>query len=100
MEINIGNKTIISTDFSDSEIAWKIEDAVFVLEHLKNKNKIILGGDIFTEKLEHSYDSWYYNVESDCNHEFNVNYSIKLAIEYISNYIKQHNLTSYQIHLD
>ena len=88
MEINIGNKTIVSTDLSDAEIAWMIEDSILVLEHLKGKDKIVLGGDILTEKLEHNYDSWYYNVESSQNSQLNVECSIKLAFEYISNYIK------------
>ena len=89
MEINIGNQTIISTDFSSAETAWRIEDAILLLEHFKSQNKIVLGGDILTEKLEHNYDSWYYNVESSQNSNYNVECSIKLAFEYISNYIRK-----------
>lgn len=97
MEINIGNKTITSTDFSNAETAWMIEDAILVLEHLKSKKKIVLGGDILTEKMEHNYDSWYYNVESSQNSKYNVECSIKLAFEYISNYIRTNGNAFYVV---
>ena len=87
MKINIGNRTITSVDFSNAETAWRIEDAISVLEHLRSKNKIVLGGDILTEKMEHNYDNWYYNVQPSRNFTFNVESSIRLAIKYISNYI-------------
>ena len=97
MQINIGNKTITSTDFSNAETAWMIEDAILVLEHLKNKQKIVLGGDILTEKLEYNYDSWYYNMESSQNFKFNVECSIKVAFEYISNYMRTNGNSFYVI---
>ena len=97
MEINIGSKRIISTVFSNTETAWKIEDAIGVLEYLKGENKVILGGDILTEKLEHNYDSWYYNVEADRNARFNIECSNKLACEYISSYIRTNGNAFYVI---
>ena len=97
MKITIGSKTIISTDLSNAEIAWKIEDAIFVLDHFNNKNEIVLGGDILTEKLEYNYDSWYYNVEPGQNFQFNVERSIKVAFEYISNYMKTNGNAFYVI---
>lgn len=97
MKINISGKTITSTNFSNTETAWMIEDAILVLEHLKNEKKIVLGGDILTEKLEHNYDSWYYNVKSNENSEFDVECSIKLAFEYISNYIRKNGISFYVV---
>lgn len=97
MKITIGNKTITSTDFFNAETAWMIEDAVLVLEQFKSKKKIVLGGDILTEKLEYNYDSWYYNVESSQNSKFNVECSIKVAFEYISNYIRINGNSFYVI---
>jgi len=97
MKITIGNKTIISADFSNTETAWLIEDAILVLKHLERKKKIVLGGDILTEKLEYNYDSWYYNVESSRNSEINVECSIKLAFEYISNYIRANGNSFYVV---
>ena len=41
MIINILNKTITSIDLSNTETAWKIEDAFLVLEHYKNAKKIV-----------------------------------------------------------
>lgn len=89
MEIMFENKTISSVDFSNTETAWMIDDANLVLEYLKSKNKIVLGGDILTDKLEHTYDSWYYNIDSSQDFKLNVECSIKLALEYISNYISK-----------
>lgn len=97
MEINIENKLITSIDFSDFEEAWRIEDAFFVLDHLRSKGKIILGGDILTEKLEYNYDSWYYNVKSTKDSHFNVESSINLAIDYIANYIKTNGNNFYVV---
>ena len=97
MEITIGSKTIISKNFSNTEEAWMIDDAFLVLEYLKSKEKIVLGGDVLTEKLEHTYDSWYYNEESSQNPDFNVECSIKLAFEYIANYIKTNGNSFYVV---
>lgn len=97
MEINIGNKTITSTDFSNAETAWMIEDAILVLEYLKSKKKIVLGGDILTKELEHNYDSWYYKVEPSQNFKYNVECSITLALEYISNYMKTNGNAFYVV---
>lgn len=95
MKITIGNQTITSTDFSNSETAWMIEDAILVLEHFKNKKKIVLGGDILTENLEYNYDNWYYNIEPSQNSEFNIECSIKVAFEYLSDYIKTNGNSFY-----
>lgn len=97
MKITIGNKTITSVDFSNTETAWMIEDAILILKHFKIKKKIVLGGDILTEKLEYNYDSWYYNMESSRDSKFNVECSIKVAFEYISNYIRTNGNSFYVI---
>ena len=86
MEIYIGSKIIKALAFSNTETAWKMEDADLVLRHFKNINKLVLGGDVLTKKLKHNYDSWYYNVDTAKDREFNVENSIKLATEYISKY--------------
>ncbi|MBQ3229775.1 MAG: hypothetical protein IJB49_02025 [Clostridia bacterium] len=88
MDISIKNKTITSIAISNTEMAWAIEDANLVLEYLKNENKVVLGGDILNNELEYNYDSWYYNVKDNQNSRFDVEYSIDVAIKYISNYIK------------
>lgn len=88
MDICINNKTITSIDFSDTETAWRIEDAILFLEYLTRRDKVVLGGDVLTDKLEYNYDSWYYHPDPDKCLSFNVDCSIKLAKEYISNYIR------------
>jgi hypothetical protein len=97
MKITTENKTITSMDFSNTETAWMIEDAFFLLDDFKIKKKIVLGGDILTEKLEYNYDSWYYNMDSSQNSEYNVECSIKVAFEYISNYIRANGNSFYVI---
>lgn len=47
--------------------------------------------------MEHSYDSWYYNVESGQNSKINVERSVKLAFDYISNYIKRNGNAFYVV---
>ena len=97
MQINIQNKTISSKDLSNAETAWRIEDAVLVLEYFKSNARIVLGGDILTQELEHNYDSWYYNIESDEDLQYNIQHSIKTAFEYISSYIKANGKAFYVI---
>ena len=43
--MTIENKTITSMDFSNTETAWMIEDAILLLEHFKSKKKIVLKGN-------------------------------------------------------
>ena len=97
MQINVGNKIITSKNSSEFETAWMIEDAILVLEHLKSKGTIVLGGDILTENLEHNYDSWYYNIDDSQEHQFNVECSIKAALEYISRYIERNGNAYYVV---
>ena len=88
MDFKIGNRVVSSIYFTDSEIAWRMEDAILVLEYLNSRNNIVLGGDVLTEKKQYNYDSWYYNVKTDQSLRSNVECSIKKASEYISNYIE------------
>lgn len=97
MKINIGNRIIASTDFSSFETAWRIEDAVLVLEYFRSNNKIVLGGDILTKNLKHTYDSWYYNVESNQLPKFSIDNSIKMASDYIAEYVRVNGNAFYVI---
>lgn len=97
MEIKVGNEILNSIDFSANETAWMITDAFKVLHYLKSENKIVLGGDILTEELEHNYDSWYYNVEPMRDLKFNIESSVNKAYKYISNYIEKNGNSFYVI---
>ena len=97
MKINIRNKTITSVDFSNTEVAWAIEDAMLVLDYLNGRNEIVLGGDILTKDLEYSYDNWYYDVNPGMDSQSNADCSIKRATEYLSSYIKANGNTFYVV---
>jgi len=46
-------------------LAWKKEDALLVIQHLMEQEKIILGGDVYkieNKKIAHTCDSWFYQV--------------------------------------
>ncbi len=87
MEIYINNRVVVSKDFSDTEIAWSLEDAILVLDFLSNKDIIVLGGDILTNKMKYNYDSWYYNPDINYSLTTNAEFSIKSAKKYLSNYM-------------
>ena len=97
MEIIIRNKKIISTCFSNTEDAWKIEDSILVLEYLKSKKKIVLGGDILTDTLQYTYDSWYYNIDTNKNLQFNAELGFKVASKYILNYMETNGNSFYVV---
>ena len=61
-----------------------------LLDNLKAKNQIILGGDVFCYKngqLTHSYDNWYYEKQDPT---IDSSKSIFQTEKYISNYVKNH----------
>ena len=87
MKINVDNVTVNSVCATDFEIVWRIEDFPYVLKHLQKTNKIVLGGDVLNHKLQHVYDSWYYNVDKNIDYQVNVDNSIKFAADYLTKYI-------------
>ena len=97
MEIAIGNKTVASVDLDHGETAWRIDDAVFVLEYLKDKDQVVLGGDILTKELLHNYDNWYYNLDTDQNFQDNIQHSIQRGLDYITNYIARNGTAFYVV---
>ena len=97
MKISAQNKTIYSIAISDAETAWRIQDANLVLEYLQDQRKIVLGGDILDKQGKYTYDSWYYNVDSNKNLQFNVEYSYRTSTEYISNYMKANGSAFYVV---
>ena len=78
---------IFSIILPTGEISWKIKDSLKVLECLKNHNKIVLGGDILNDKQKYTYDNWFYDVELTKSREENLLQSIKVAQNYLSEYI-------------
>ncbi|MFZ5354905.1 MAG: Imm40 family immunity protein [Bacillota bacterium] len=71
-----------------SEIAWKSQDALRVIDYLTKIGYVILGGDVYTyndNEIESTYDSWYSNKSIS---ESIVQESKKKAFEYITEYNK------------
>ena len=75
------------------EIGWKFDDVIKVLDIIKEKEMMVLGGDIYGlngEELIITYDSWSFAGSNFIK-------SFEKAIEYIDNYHKN-NVFSKQIH--
>lgn len=87
MQIEVGNKSISSIEFTSVENAWRIKDAFEVIEHFDKNGIVVLGGDILTENFEYTYDNWYYNIQPSISAEENGKRSVRTAVEYIRKYI-------------
>lgn len=49
-----------------SEIAWKKEDALKLIDHYEENRVFILGGDVLSKDSDgyrHNYDNWYLNTD-------------------------------------
>lgn len=79
-------KEISLSSIGLSEVAWKYEDALTLIE-LCEKNKIfILGGDVLAkdeDEYRYNYDNWYLDINQG-----NYKDSIIKTKEYITNYPK------------
>ena len=88
----------IYSQITDSyELAWQIKDYAILLEFLYDKKRVVLGGDILNSEQNHTYDNWYYNYDSDIPLWNNVENSIFVADNYLSNYIKNYGENFYVI---
>lgn len=97
MDITIHNRKISSRLTNDEENAWHLKDALFLLEYLHIKGYIVLGGDILDTNLNHTYDSWYYNVDLLRTLEKNAEESYNLAKEYLTRYMKMNGKDYYAV---
>ncbi|MBQ9082824.1 MAG: hypothetical protein IJY28_04920 [Clostridia bacterium] len=97
MTIQTGGRIVASTDFSDAETAWRIGDADAVLTYLEQQQKIVLGGDVLTEELTHTYDSWYDCAVPGRNHADAVRDSVARARTYLSDYMNANGKAFYVI---
>ena len=85
-ELLIAGQSLESMDIS--EMAWKSQDALRVIDFLANKGYAILGGDVYTfdkNSIESTYDSWFTNRTIG---ESFIEESKNKAFEYISEYSK------------
>ena len=72
------------------ELAWQPEMIQPVLQLVNDNNWIILGGDVLTKSQRHTYDNWYFEVNTQCSLKYNVKASIDQCAQYVSEYIKAH----------
>ena len=61
-----------------------------VMELASQQKWIILGGDVLTEAQKHTYDNWYYEINSQHSLDCNVKDSIDKCEQYISDYVRAH----------
>ena len=79
-------KEICLSSIGLSEVAWKYEDALALIEYCEKNNIFILGGDVLAkdgDKYHHNYDNWYLNKDQG-----NYKDSIIKTKQYITNYPK------------
>lgn len=95
MNITVGNKVFSSIETSTKESAWSIKDALALLESGFFENSIILGGDVLDTDFSYNYDNWFYNINERKNSQSNSIESIRQAISYLSNYIKENGCDFY-----
>ncbi len=79
-------KEISLSDIGLSEVAWKYEDALHLIDAFYKNKIFILGGDVLVidgNEYRHNNDNWYLNTDHG-----NYKDSIKKAKDYITNYPK------------
>ena len=79
-------KEISLSSIGLSEVAWKYEDALSLIEYCEKNKIFILGGDVLAKednKYRHNYDNWYFDKDQG-----NYKDSINKTKKYITNYPK------------
>lgn len=71
------------------EIAFPVQAIPQVLDLVLENQWIILGGDVLTSELKHTYDSWYYLPDANISLTANVKQSVEKCKRYISEYGKR-----------
>jgi hypothetical protein len=74
------------------DFAWNSSDVKKVLACLREKKRIVLGGEVYTKKgskLDLTWDAWDYHTEIGLSRQENVENAYKTAIEYIEFFSKK-----------
>jgi len=88
---------IYPVKISSCVFGWHLKDVKKVLNCLKANRQIVLGGDILDLQKNYTYDSWFYNYNhSKCLLE-NVNSSMDVALDYVTNYIRNNGEEYYVV---
>jgi hypothetical protein len=75
-----------------ADIAWHYHDAKEVLHILKENNKIILGGEVYTPGAKHmdlTWDAWDYDSNPKFTNLENAEKSYEVALNYMESYHKR-----------
>ena len=97
MQISIGDSVFYSKEMPTYEQAWNIADALKLLEYFKLRQDVISGGDILNNKLEYTYDNWFFNPDEEKSKEYNSIQSINIAYEYLKRYIQRNGENYYVV---
>ena len=81
------DRKIYPKKFSPHVSAWQINDVNEILEWLRTKEQVVLGGDLLNPQGGYTYDSWYYNYKDEKSLHHNINESVDVAKKYILDYI-------------
>lgn len=82
--IELQGKGINLSAIGLSEVAWRYNEALLLIDYYKSNKIFILGGDVLTNNngsYIHNYDSWHLNTDQGTYLD-----SIQKARKYITNY--------------
>jgi len=80
------SKSVYLNEFTN---VWQIALFEELFDEIKKEHKIVLGGDIITEELKYTHDSWYFEPQEAKSREENCIMSLKTAETYLTNYMKR-----------
>lgn len=86
--VKVGDRDIPCITTITGEFAWKITDALYILDAYKKENRIVLGGDVLDSNLDYTCDNWYYEPDPDKSREENVIASYTSGYNYLSDYMR------------
>ncbi len=85
------SKSVYLNEFTN---VWPVVLFEELFDEIKKEHKIILGGDIISEELKYTHDSWYFEPQETKSRDDNCVMSLERAEDYLINYIK-HNGDQY-----
>lgn len=87
---NLLKKMECGTILSNEETVFPMRVVDQIMDIISDRNWVILGGDILTNELKYTCDSWFYNVDSRCSLYENVSLSVQKCKQFIKEYERMH----------
>lgn len=75
---------------SDEETAFPMRMVNQIIGIISDRKWVVLGGDILTNELKYTYDSWFYDVDSNISLYQNVSQSVQKCKQYLKEYESIH----------